>query len=129
MFTEVFSTFCLQSIIFCLALNWGEMFRIARSSFSHLTFREADIMLEKIFCKSMKTALFINPFFDIRPYFSPFPLALFAIPSSCFIEARLVVYPWGVFFFVFVFFCSTTQGCLRGAMIPSEATFCKWLQL
>ena len=53
----------------CLEL--GEMFQVALSSFSHLTFSAADIMHEKIFCKSMETALFINPLFNIRLYICP----------------------------------------------------------
>lgn len=55
----------------------GEMFQVALSSFSHLTFRAGGIMLEKIFCKSTETSLFINPLFGIRPYFSPITLPVF----------------------------------------------------
>lgn len=67
-FTCVFCSFFLKSITPRLALSRGEI-QVALSSFSHMTFRTAGIMLEKVFSKSLKTALFINSLF--RPYFSP----------------------------------------------------------
>lgn len=61
----------------------GKMFQVVLSSFSHLTFGAADIILEKIFCKSMKAALFINPLFSIRPHFSPITSNHSGTPSFC----------------------------------------------
>lgn len=102
-FARVFSSSCFESIIACLALSWGEMFHVALSSFflffffSHLTFIAAAIMLEKIFCKSMKTALFINPLLSIRLYFYPISLlplwySTWRFISSSYIFLRLCVH-------------------------------------
>lgn len=67
------------------------MFQVALSSFSHLTFSTADIMHEKIFCKSMETALFINPLFSIRLYLSHYHSSLVVL-SLHFIALRLVIH-------------------------------------
>lgn len=79
------------------------MFHGALSSFSDLTFRAADIMLEKIFCKSMRTAskvCFILTLCSASdPIFLPFtsPPCLFGALSSpfispCHISLRLFVH-------------------------------------
>lgn len=73
----VFNSVGLKSIILCLVLSWEETLHF--HLFSHLTFRTTGIMLEEILCKSMRTALFINPsvlflFF----FFHCFPAPIFS---------------------------------------------------
>lgn len=92
LYSLVFCSLCLKSIFPCLALL-EEMFQVALSSFSHLTFRAADIMSEKIFCKSMRKALFINPLFVSDTIYLPLPLvfALFLLSVlSCIFQACII---------------------------------------
>lgn len=90
-FTWVLCSSCLKSIIPCLASSWKRCSRLHFSSFSHPTFRAADIMVENIFCKSTETDLCINPLSSIQPYFSHITLTLFGTTSFPFILLSLVI--------------------------------------